>query len=92
MRLKELRCEGFIELGEKGENYPRWELTEKGRDVLPVLMVLVQFGSKWYADKVFADKHPRGLAEVFADSYIREIMIDQEGGVAIGPSAKVDRR
>lgn len=78
MRLAELEAEGFIEVVERGKNYSKWDLTEKGRDTLPILMVLVQFGSKWHAAKVFADKMPRPLNEVFEESYIGEILGDKE--------------
>lgn len=74
MRLKELERGGFIENVEKGLNYSRWDLTQKGRDVLPVLMTLVQFGSKHYADQVFQDRRPRSLNDIFDESYIRKIM------------------
>lgn len=74
MRLKELEREGFIRVIEKGRNYSKWGLTEKGEDALPILMALVQFGSKWYSDRVFADKTPRALTQVFEESYVRRIM------------------
>ena len=74
MRLGELEREGFIEVVERGRNYSKWDLTAKGKDVLPVLMTLVQFGSKWYASKVFSDMSPRALDDVFDESYIRKIM------------------
>jgi DNA-binding HxlR family transcriptional regulator len=74
MRLRELERDGFIEVVEKGRNYSKWDLTEKGKDVLPVLMSLVQLGSKWYAEEVFSDKTPRPLKDVFNESYIRKIM------------------
>lgn len=74
MRLRELEQGGFIEVVERGRNYSKWDLTEKGRDVLPILMVMVQFGSKWYAEKVFSDKTPRPLEDIFDESYIRRIM------------------
>lgn len=76
MRLKELEDGGYIQVVDKGVNYSKWDLTEKGRDTLPVLMALVQFGSKWYADQVFLDKKPRTLKDVFEDSYIQAIMRD----------------
>jgi DNA-binding HxlR family transcriptional regulator len=67
-RLKELEKEGFIECIEK-EKPPmvvvRWALTEKGRDVLPILMLITAFGSKWHADVVFKDKTPRTPDELF---------------------------
>ncbi|MHB1869171.1 MAG: winged helix-turn-helix transcriptional regulator [Nitrososphaerales archaeon] len=74
MRLKELERGGFIEVGEKGLNYSKWYLTQKGRDTLPVLMALVQFGSKHYADHVFEDRKPRALNDIFDESYIQKIM------------------
>lgn len=74
IRLKELEEEGFIKSVERGSAYSVWDLTDKGRDALPVLMALVQFGSKWYAERVFSDKIPRALNEVFVESYITEIM------------------
>ena len=74
MKLRELEQEGFIKIAERGTKYTRWELTEKGKDALPILMTLVQFGSKWYAEQVFEDGRPRALREVFDEYYIREIM------------------
>lgn len=74
MRLRELEREGFIEIEESGRNYAKWNLTQKGRDVLPILLALVQFGSKWHANEVFADKEPRTLTEIFDESYIRKIV------------------
>jgi DNA-binding HxlR family transcriptional regulator len=74
MRLKELEQGGFIHVVERGRNYTRWGLTEKGEDALPILMTLVQFGSKWYAEEVFADRRPRPLSDVFEGSYIRKTM------------------
>jgi DNA-binding HxlR family transcriptional regulator len=74
MRLKELKKGGFIKVVERGLNYSKWDLTEKGKDTLPVLMSLVQFGSKYYADRVFEDKRPRALSDIFDEPYIRKIM------------------
>ncbi len=91
MRLRELEREGFIEVVERGRNYSKWDLTEKGRDVLPVLMLLVQFGSKWYAEKVFSDKAARPLEEVFEESYIRRIMRNTQSNLIVSPQARVNR-
>ena len=74
MRLKELEHGGFIRATERGRNYTRWGLTEKGKDALPILMTLVHFGSKWYADAVFPDRRPRTLGDVFERSYIRKTL------------------
>jgi len=43
----------------------KWVLTSKGKDALPILMSIIEFGSRWYADKVFEDKKPRTLKELF---------------------------
>ena len=74
LRLAELEREGFIRRLEKRPSFTQWELTEKGQDVLPVLMTLVRFASKWHADQVFADKRPRPLNAVFEEAYIRRIL------------------
>lgn len=74
MRLKELESDNFIEVVDKGKNYTKWDLTQKGKDSLAILMVMVQFGAKYYAEKVFEDKRPRQLNEIFDDSYIQETM------------------
>lgn len=74
MRLRELEREGFIQAVERGPHYTKWDLTEKGEDALPILMTLVRFGSKWYANEVFADKKSRSLSDVFRGSYIRQIL------------------
>jgi len=76
MRLKELEKEGFIKCIEK-EKPPmvvvRWALTEKGRDILPILLQYTAFGSKWHADVVFEDKTPRKLNEVFGPKAMKII-------------------
>jgi DNA-binding HxlR family transcriptional regulator len=67
MRLKELEKEGFIRCAEKGKSpmIVRWTITEKGRDVIPILLQFTAFGSKWHADVVFEDKNPRKPEELF---------------------------
>ena len=75
MRLRELEKEGFIECIEK-EKSPmvvRWTLTQKGRDILPILLQYTAFGSKWHADFVFEDKTPRNLNELFRPKAIKII-------------------
>jgi DNA-binding HxlR family transcriptional regulator len=76
MRLKELEKEGFIECSEEKRSpmMVRWELTEKGKDTMPILMQLTAFGSKWYSDVVFEDKKPRMLKEIFPQPIAREII------------------
>jgi DNA-binding HxlR family transcriptional regulator len=67
MRLKELEKEGFIKCVEEGKSpmIVRWTITEKGRDVIPILLQFTAFGSKWHADLVFEDKSPRKPDELF---------------------------
>lgn len=67
MRLRELQEEGFIQPVEirRSPHLVRWDLTEKGRDTMPVLMSFIEFGSKWYSSEVFEDRRPRGLREIF---------------------------
>jgi DNA-binding HxlR family transcriptional regulator len=74
MRLNELEREGFIYRRERAPKFTRWALTEKGQDTLPVLMTLVQFGAKWHAERVFADRLARPLDAVFDRDYIQEIL------------------
>lgn len=67
LRLKELEREGLIECTEE-KRFPMmvlWRLTEKGKDTLPILMLLAAFGSKWYSHVVFEDKMPRKINELF---------------------------
>lgn len=73
-RLTELDRAGFIVRAETRRGYVRWELTEKGADVVPILLTMVEFGARWYADEVFADKSPRSLGEIFDEAYIRKTL------------------
>ena len=52
---------------EKGKSpmIVRWSITEKGRDIIPILLQFTAFGSKWHADVVFKDKKPRKPDELF---------------------------
>lgn len=47
MRLRELERNGFIVRAERRPGYARWTLTRKGADVLPVLLTLIHFASRW---------------------------------------------
>ena len=75
MRLRELKKEGFIKCieEEKSPMVVRWALTEKGRDILPILLYYTAFGSKWHADIVFEDRTPRKLNELFRPKAIKII-------------------
>ncbi|MCI4328686.1 MAG: helix-turn-helix transcriptional regulator [Thermoplasmata archaeon] len=51
MRLRELEADGFLRRVEVQNNFTRWGLTQKGADVLPILLTLIHFGSKWSSDR-----------------------------------------
>jgi DNA-binding HxlR family transcriptional regulator len=66
-RLKELETAGLIQTVEKRRSpmVVRWGLTQKGIDAIPILMMVAAFGSKYEAEKLFVDKRPRKLHELF---------------------------
>jgi DNA-binding HxlR family transcriptional regulator len=74
MRLGELEEAGFIHRAESRRGYVRWELTPKGEDVVPILLTLVRFGARWYADELFADRSPHRLEEIFDEGYLRRVL------------------
>lgn len=78
MRLKELEREGIIRCKEvrKDQVMILWSLTEKGEDILPILLMLTAFGSKWYSEFVFEDKKPRRLDEVFSQPETRQRILE----------------
>ncbi len=78
MRLKELEREGIIKCKELRTDHVMilWSLTEKGEDILPILLMLTAFGSKWYSEFVFEDKKPRRLDEVFSQPETRQRIIE----------------
>jgi DNA-binding HxlR family transcriptional regulator len=69
MRLSELEKSGIIEQlqTQSAPRVVRWSLTEKGRSTLPILMSIIEFGSRWHADLVFEDQVPRALEQVFPE-------------------------
>jgi DNA-binding HxlR family transcriptional regulator len=69
IRLHELEECGIIQaivLREK-PRLVKWTLTEKGQDTIPILLSIIAFGSKWYADEVFEDHKPRALQEIYPE-------------------------
>jgi DNA-binding HxlR family transcriptional regulator len=76
MRLKELEKEGLIKCAKEKKNQPIvfWRLTAKGKDTLPILLMLTAFSSKWYSESIFEDKRPRKLNEIFSQPDPREII------------------
>jgi DNA-binding HxlR family transcriptional regulator len=47
IRLKDLESNGFLTRSDGGLGHTSWQITPKGADVLPVLLTLIHFGSKW---------------------------------------------
>ncbi len=80
MRLRELESDGMIMRAEnrKSPKFVRWNLTEKGWDVLPILMSYVAFGSKWFAPVVFADGEPREMKEVYPQRNLKDTYVNIE--------------
>lgn len=68
-RLKQLEQIGLIEKVEerKVPSLVRWALTKKGIDIIPIIMMIAAYGSKYYADVVFSDGQPRKLGELLND-------------------------
>jgi len=69
LRLKELERSGVIdsEVIKAKPRLVRWTLTDMGRDIEPILMSFISFGSKWYSDVVFEDGKPRTAKALFPD-------------------------
>ncbi len=80
MRLRELETAGMITkmTNRNSPRIVRWNLTEKGWDVLPVLMSYVAFGSKWFATTVFADGEPRAIREVYPQENLKNSYVNIE--------------
>jgi DNA-binding HxlR family transcriptional regulator len=51
----------------------RWALTDKGMDAFTILMMIAAYGSKWNANRVFEDKKPRKLHELFDEDGMKLI-------------------
>jgi len=70
-RLRELVKEGYVERVPDGspEGPPRYHLTTKGKDVVPILMSYIRFGSMHHADEVYADRQSRTLAQLWPGAH-----------------------
>ena len=78
-RLKELEKGGFlIRTVERGvpPMVVRWSLSEKGLDAARIGMMMAAFGCKWNADKVFDDKRPRKMHEIYNREGMELLMKD----------------
>lgn len=75
LRLRELQKEGLIARETNPEDHREvwYDLTEKGRDVVPVLSAFIQYGAKHRAKEVFTDRKARDFESLFPKP--REFML-----------------
>jgi DNA-binding HxlR family transcriptional regulator len=74
--LRDLQLEGLAlrtEASRSSKDGIRYSLTKKGRDALPVVTALIEFGMQHYANQVFDDGRARDLAVVFPGA--QEVML-----------------
>lgn len=67
LRLKELQKEGLIARAVNPDDHREvwYDITDKGRDVVPILTAFIQYGAKHRAKEVFNDKKPREMGQLF---------------------------
>lgn len=72
-RLHELETLGLLEKVEASRSpiRVRWDLTEKGRDLLPAMMLLAAFHSKWDPDTVHPGRLPMRVDEMYDRAALR---------------------
>ena len=77
LRLRELQTEGLVERHvNPGDHREVWyDISEKGRDVVPILTAFIQYGAKHRAKEVFVDKRPRQFEKLFPRD--REYLLGQ---------------
>ena len=67
MRLRDLCGEGLVQrkVSLDDQRVVRYQLTAKGRDIVPILTAFIQYGIRHHADIVFEDDKPRELERLF---------------------------
>jgi DNA-binding HxlR family transcriptional regulator len=67
LRLRELQKEGLIERATSPEDHREvwYNITAKGRDVVPILSAFIQYGAKHRAKDVFVDRKSREFETLF---------------------------
>lgn len=67
MRLREYQKAGLLlkspDLGDGRKTH--YALTETGKDVIPILTSIIQYGTRNLASEMFKDRKPRELEELF---------------------------
>jgi DNA-binding HxlR family transcriptional regulator len=76
IRLRELQKEGVIErVVDKNDNRKvHYRLTKQGRDVVPILTALIQYGIQHHAASVFEDEKPRQIGSLYREDQ-KEFML-----------------
>ena len=78
-RLKQLEKERFLMRTVVRAVPPqvvRWSLTEKGLDAARVGMMMAAFGCKWNTHRIFDDKKPRKMHEIYDAEGMEFLMKD----------------
>lgn len=67
IRLRDLQREGLIDrVGDRADNRKvHYQLTQQGRDIVPILTALIQYGIRYHARSVFQDEKPRELSSLY---------------------------
>jgi len=67
IRLKELQREELIERVTNPDDHREvwYNITDKGRDVVPILTAFINYGAKHRAKDVFNDKRARDIGQLF---------------------------
>ena len=70
-RLRDLQKEGVISRvrDEEDRRKVHYRLTKQGEDAVPVVTALVQYGIKHHSARVFKDKKPRELGDLYPERY-----------------------
>jgi DNA-binding HxlR family transcriptional regulator len=82
LRLKDLQKEELIEKAVNPKDHREiwYNVTDKGRDAIPILTAFIQYGAKHRAKEVFSDKKPRTIERLFPQD--RNYMLGQLFGYA----------
>ncbi len=82
LRLKDLQEEGLIERAVNPKDHREiwYNVTDRGRDAVPILTAFIQYGAKHRAREVFSDKKPRTIGRLFPRD--RNYMLGQLFGYA----------
>jgi DNA-binding HxlR family transcriptional regulator len=92
MRLRELEAEGFLCRLEQRSAFTKWGLTQKGADVLPILLTMIHFGSKWPAERPLSAGEPRPRGSAFDVSFLPKVGTRTKGRTPTAPRTRAKGR